>query len=103
MYCSSTEYEARKLPSGESVGESVGESGFSVEKTSNGTNIRRQKVLSLVRDNPSVSASEIGLILNVSARTIERDFDWLKDRGYLMREGADFGGKWIILKEFEPK
>lgn len=65
--------------------ERVSESGFSVEKTSNGTNTRRQKVLSLVRDIPSISASEIGLILNVSARTIERDFDWLNDRSYLMR------------------
>ena len=69
----------------ERVSERVSESGFSVEKTSNGTNTRRQKVLSLVRDIPSISASEIGLILNVSARTIERDFDWLNDRSYLMR------------------
>ena len=41
--------------------------------------------VALIKDSPSISASDIGLILNVSARTIERDFDWLNDRSYLMR------------------
>ena len=33
----------------------------------------------------------------VSARTIERDFDWLKDRGIIVREGSRSDGRWIVV------
>ena len=58
---------------------------------------RRRKILSLLRPNPTISAHEIALVLNVSTRTIERDLEWLKKVGAIMRDGADFGRKWVVL------
>lgn len=59
---------------------------------------RRNAIIDLIRSNPSITASEIAIIQNVSARTIERDFDWLKDKGIIVREGSRSDGRWIIVE-----
>ena len=63
-----------------------------------GAMTRRKAILDLIRNNPSISASEIAIILKVSARTIEQDFDWLKDRGIIVREGSRSDGRWIAVE-----
>lgn len=63
-----------------------------------GAMTRRKAILDLIRNNPSISASEIAIILKVSARTIEQDFDWLKDRGIIVREGSRSDGRWIVVE-----
>ena len=82
---------------GKDVGEDVGENKLFAESTINSAKERRKKILSLLRPNPTISAHEIVLVLNVSIRTIERDFEWLKKARVIMRDGADFGGKWVVL------
>ena len=61
--------------------------------------IRRNTILDLIRSNPTITIPEIAIIQKVSARTIERDFDWLEDKGIIIREGsrADGDGRWIIV------
>ena len=63
------------------------------------SNQRRQKIIALIKNNPDISANDAALFFDVSTRTIERDFNWLKENGLIKREGADFGGKWIIVDE----
>ena len=63
------------------------------------SNQRRQKIIALIKNNPDISANNAALFFDVSTRTIERDFNWLKENGLIKREGADFGGKWIIVDE----
>ena len=82
---------------GKDVGEDVGENKLFAESAINSAKERRRKILSLLRSNPTISAHEIALVLNVSTRTIERDLEWLKKAGAIMRDGADFGGKWVVL------
>ena len=62
------------------------------------SNQRRQKIIALIKNNPDISANNAALFFGVSTRTIERDFNWLKENGLIKREGADFGGKWIIVE-----
>ena len=78
-----------KAHQNDDVGKDVGKdvSIFYTESIK-GAMTRREAILDLIRNNPSISASEIAIILKVSARTIERDFDWLKDRGIIVREGS---------------
>ena len=79
------------------VGKDVGENKLFAESAINSAKERRWKILSLLRLNPTISAHEIALVLNVSTRTIERDLEWLKKAGAIMRDGADCGGKWVVL------
>ena len=51
-----------------------------------------------MRNNPSLTIPEIAIIQKVSTRTIERDFDWLKDRGVIVREGSRSDGRWIVVE-----
>ena len=83
----------------ENVGENVGERGFSLQYKMSNSNQRRQKIIALIKNNPDISANNAALFFGVSTRTIERDFNWLKENGLIKREGADFGGKWIIVDE----
>ena len=70
---------------------------FLSKESSNGTIIRRNAILDLIRSNPAITIPEIAIIQKVSARTIERDFDWLKDKGIIIREGSRTDGRWIIV------
>ena len=68
------------------------------KKSIKGSAIRRNAILDLIRSNPAITIPEIAIIQKVSARTIERDFDWLKDRGIIIREGSRADGRWIIVE-----
>ena len=77
------------------VGDNVGDNVLSQNMVEN----RRQEILSILFGKPHISASELALILDTSARTIERNLEWMKKNGLVVREGADHGGKWIVLKQ----
>ena len=79
--------------------EDVGKDDVLLSKeSSKGSMIRRKTILDLIRSNPSITIPEIAIIQKVSARTIERDFDWLKDRGIIVREGSRSDGRWIVTE-----
>ena len=67
-------------------------------ESSKGSDIRRNAILDLIRSNPSITIPEITIIQKVSTRTIERDLDWLKDRGIIAREGSRSDGQWVIVE-----
>ena len=71
--------------------------GLLSRESSKGSVIRRNAILDLIRSNPFITIPEIAIIQKVSARTIERDFDWLKDKGIIIREGSRTDGRWIIV------
>ena len=89
-----------KAHQNEDVGKDVGKDDALLSKeSSKGTMIRRKTILDLIRSNPSITIPEIAIIQKVSARTIERDFDWLKDRGIIVREGSRSDGRWITVEK----
>ena len=57
------------------------------KESSKGSVTRRNAILDLIRSNQTITIPEIAIIQKVSARTMERDFDWLKDKGIIIREG----------------
>lgn len=55
-------------------------------------------VLSILKDNPSISRREISIQLNVSDSTIKRTLSRMKKTNLIKREGSTRNGKWIINK-----
>jgi ATP-dependent DNA helicase RecG len=47
--------------------------------------------------NNKISATEIAKLLKVDMRTIQRDFQQLKNKGLIERVGSERGGYWKIL------
>ena len=62
---------------------------------------RRRKMIELISSNASISIAELALIMSVTKRTVDRDFAWLKERGYISREGNSKKGYWKVLKAIE--
>ena len=55
-------------------------------------------VLSMLKDNPTISRKELSIRLNVSDSTIKRILNKLKKTKVISREGSTRNGKWIINK-----
>ena len=52
-------------------------------------------LLSLIKENPSISRERLSEILNISVRQVRNFINNLKNSGILTRKGGD-SGKWII-------
>ncbi|MBP5526768.1 MAG: HTH domain-containing protein, partial [Paludibacteraceae bacterium] len=59
---------------------------------------RQYKILNLIKDSPTITGKQMSETLSVSQRTIERDLSAMQKIGVLKREGKDYGGVWIIVK-----
>lgn len=60
---------------------------------------RRMNLLESMKSNPASTVSGLSNMTGIPVRTIDRDIAWLKENGYLKREGSDRSGTWIVLKE----
>ena len=60
---------------------------------------RQQVILGLIKENPSLSASEMSQKTGMVTRTIQRDLASLHEKGILIREGGRKDGKWVIIIE----
>ncbi|MDD4589886.1 MAG: DeoR family transcriptional regulator [Parabacteroides sp.] len=49
-----------------------------------------------IEQNNVISAKEISTLLQIADRTVERDIQKLKEKGFLERIGGDRGGYWGI-------
>ncbi len=86
---------------GEDVGENVGENAsfYMPCRISKNAKERRARIVSMIREKPEITAGEIAIMLEVSARTIERDLNWLKEGCIIKRQGGAKSGIWIVEKE----
>lgn len=55
-----------------------------------------EKLIALIRNNPSISRAELSKQLNVSERQVRKIIDQFRADKKLTREGGDYNGKWII-------
>ena len=55
---------------------------------------RRKRLLELISANASISIAELALIMSVTKRTVDCDISWLKEHGYISREGNSKSGCW---------
>lgn len=60
-------------------------------------NLRRQKIISEIRDNPNITIAELHQILGISETAISNNIMFLKKYGYIERVGSRKVGYWKIL------
>ncbi len=57
---------------------------------------RREAILELIRENPTISRLEIGLKLGITAKQVRVALTQLKNSNLIYHEGSRRGGRWII-------
>jgi ATP-dependent DNA helicase RecG len=70
------------------------------EKSSEkGTEKSSEKILGVIRRNRRISAREIGEMVGISPRAVEKLISKLKREDRLKRVGPDRGGYWEIVED----
>lgn len=59
---------------------------------------RQRYIYNLIKENGDVTAKSLSETLSVTPRTIERDIRFLRDNGFIRKEGKKNKGIWVILK-----
>ena len=62
---------------------------------------RQQKILSIIKESPTISAKQMSETLSVTTRTIERDLSLMKKAGVLKRDGKDNNGMWHVIESLK--
>jgi len=57
----------------------------------------RYLILEMIRSNSKISLSEMTKQSNITVGSLRHHLEQLKNKGIIHREGADKGGKWIII------
>lgn len=57
----------------------------------------QQKILNLIKGNPFITHLEMSLKLGVNEKTAKRATQFLRDFGFIKREGSDKTGQWILI------
>jgi ATP-dependent DNA helicase RecG len=74
---------------GDSIGNNIGDS-ININDT-------QRRILSIIKDNPKITALAIATEIGIAKRNVEENIKKLKQSGLLVREGAAFGGHWVVL------
>lgn len=77
------------------------EKGHEKDKTSEEVKKRKQKVVEIIQNNPTVSIPQMSNQLEISDKQIRVALDDLKKNGYIHHEGPAKGGRWIIDKVYK--
>ena len=56
------------------------------------------KILDLINNDNTISITQLSIETKITRSTIQKHIENLKSKGIIRREGADKGGKWIIIK-----
>ena len=57
----------------------------------------REKILSLLKDDPHLTTQKLADAVGITAKGIEKQLAKLKAEGLIVREGPDKGGRWKVL------
>ena len=60
---------------------------------------RQRNIISMIEENPFVTAKEMSVTMSVTKRTIERDLSVLQKAGIIRHEGRVNAGVWVILEQ----
>lgn len=55
-----------------------------------------KKILDLLKEHPSYSATKIASEIGISSKAVEKHLARFKAAGTIIREGPDKGGRWIV-------
>ncbi|WP_455785555.1 winged helix-turn-helix transcriptional regulator [Butyricimonas faecihominis] len=57
----------------------------------------REKIISLLLEDPMLSATTVATWIGISSKAVEKHFARLKADGILCRIGPDKGGRWEVI------
>ncbi len=60
-------------------------------------------ILNLLRENPKMTTTMLSDATDIPSRTVQRHLKALKENGWLVREGSNTKGEWIVLLNSEAK
>lgn len=60
---------------------------------------RQRNIISMIEENPFVTAKEMSVTMSVTKRTIERNLSMLQKAGIIRHEGRVNAGVWVILEQ----
>ena len=59
----------------------------------------REKIINIIRNNPSVTQLELSNMLQISTKAIEKHIKNLREDGIIRRVGPDKGGHWEVTDD----
>ena len=59
--------------------------------------VRQAQIISKMLENNHVTAKNLAEMQSVNERTIKRDIEFLKKNAFIIRNGSDKAGEWIVL------
>lgn len=57
----------------------------------------QQKILELIRNNPSITHIQMSQRLSINEKTAKRATQTLRELGLIKREGSDKTGQWVLF------
>ena len=57
------------------------------------------RIIEIIKENPNVSQDELGKLLNISRRVVQKYIKIFKDAGNIERIGGKRSGHWHIITE----
>ncbi|MBQ5559758.1 MAG: HTH domain-containing protein [Lachnospiraceae bacterium] len=60
---------------------------------------RKQAILRLVSQNPTITQSQIMEQMNLTRKQVQKDMKELQDEGVLVREGTNRSSYWLVSGE----
>lgn len=67
------------------------------EKLGDGLGKTRRAILSILKEESSLSITKLAAKIGVSTTAIEKNIAWLKANGYLLRVGSARVGRWEVV------
>ena len=58
---------------------------------------RQQMIMEIMKENPSISAKDIALKMNITRGQVEKSISDMKKTGKIQRSGSARNGQWHIL------
>lgn len=79
--------------------ENIGEDSFD-ERVKERVNLLENEkiIMEYIRDNSKSNQKDIAMNTQIPYITVRRIMDYLKEKGYIKREGSDKAGYWKLLK-----
>ena len=59
----------------------------------------REKIINIIRNNPTVTQLELSNMLRISPKAIEKHIKNLREDGIIRRVGPDNGGHWEVTND----
>lgn len=82
---------------GDKIGNNIDDKPVNTRK--HGLNLTRERILSEMRHNPSITKPELVISIRISDTAIDNNIRYLRNNGYIKRIGENKKGYWEVIKQ----